>query len=533
VLPGTVTITATSEGKSGTSSVTVTPAPVATVTLAPNAASVQLGQTTTLTATLKDAAGTVLTGRLITWGSSDNTVATVSSAGVVTAVKLGTATITATSEGQFATAAITVIPVPVAAVIVAPQTPSVVAGQTVTLTATTKDAGGNVLTGRVISWSSSDQTVATVASTGVVTALAPGTATITATSDGQSGRATVTVTPAPVATVTLAPAAPSVTAGGTVTLVPTLKDASGNVLNGRVVTWGSDNQAVATVSGTGVVTAIAPGTATITATSEGKSGTALVTVTPVPVASVTVTPAPSSVIAGQTTPLTATLKDAAGNTLSNRTVVWSTSDAGTATVSSTGVVTGVAPGTATITATSEGKAGTSLVTVAPAVASVSLAPSPPTIQVHQTETLVATLKDAGGNTLTGRPITWTTSDQTVATVSSAGLVMGIAPGPVTITATSEGKSAVAAITVQPGPATTVSVTPKVDTVTVGQRVTLVATATDADGNPITGRPFAWKSSDNPTATVDATGVVTTKAKGTVTITATLDTASDTAKVTAK
>jgi uncharacterized protein YjdB len=62
---------------------------------------------------------------------------------------------------------------------------------------------------------------------------------------------------------------------------------------------------------------------------------------------------------------------------------------------------------------------------------------------------------------------------------------------------------------------------------------LVATATDADGNPITGRPFAWKSSDNPTATVDATGVVTMKMKGTVTITATMDTASDTAKVTAK
>src|SRR5207248_2333454 len=108
-----------------------------------------------------------------------------------------------------------------------------------------------------------------------------------------------------------------------------------------------------------------PGTATITAASEGKSGTSTITVTPVPVASVEVTPATASVQAGQTVQLTATPRDAGGTPLSGRTVTWSSSNTAVATVSNGGLVSGVTPGSATITATSEGKSGTSTITVTP------------------------------------------------------------------------------------------------------------------------------------------------------------------------
>ena len=117
------------------------------------------------------------------------------------------------------------------------------------------------------------------------------------------------------------------------------------------------------MSATGLVTGRASGSATITATSEGKSGTATVTVTTVPVASVTVSPSSASVPVGQTVQLTATPKDAGGVPLTGRVVTWSSSDSTLARVSATGLVTGRAAGTATITATSEGKSGTSAITV--------------------------------------------------------------------------------------------------------------------------------------------------------------------------
>ena len=140
------------------------------------------------------ASGNVLTGRTVTWSTSSASIATVSQTGVVTGVAAGTATITATSEGKTGTATITVTAVPVATVTVAPTTLPLQVGQTGTLTATTRDAANNVLTGRVIAWSSSSPNVATVAPNGTVTAVAVGTATITATSEGKSGTATVTVT---------------------------------------------------------------------------------------------------------------------------------------------------------------------------------------------------------------------------------------------------------------------------------------------------------------------------------------------------
>src|SRR5213078_3223229 len=105
----------------------------------------------------------------------------------------------------------------------------------------------------------------------------------------------------------------------TVQLSATLKDANGNALSGRTVTWSSNNTSVVTVTSSGLVSGVTPGSATITATSEGKSGTASITVTNVPVASVDVTPTTATVQAGQTVQLTVTPRDANGAALSGRT----------------------------------------------------------------------------------------------------------------------------------------------------------------------------------------------------------------------
>jgi len=242
----------------------------------------------------------------------------------------------------------------------------------VQLTATPKDASGNPLSGRVVTWATSNAALATVSGSGLVTGVAAGSVTITATSEGQQGTATITVTTVPVASVTVAPASANLPVGQTVQLTATPKDASGNPLSGRVVTWATNSAAVATVSGSGLVTAVAAGSATITATCEGQSGTAAITATSVPVASVVVTPASASVQAGSSIQLTATPEDASGNPLSGRVVTWGSSTPAAATVSGSGLVMGVAAGATTITATSEGKSGTAAITVTAAGASVVL-----------------------------------------------------------------------------------------------------------------------------------------------------------------
>jgi Big-like domain-containing protein/parallel beta helix pectate lyase-like protein len=119
----------------------------------------------------------------------------------------------------------------------------------------------------------------TIASTGIYTAgPTPGLDTVTATGRGFSAAASVTLTSIPVASVSASPPSATLSVGATQQLSAVTKDSAGGTLTGRVVTWSSSNPAVATVSASGLVTAIAAGSATITATSEGKNGTSAITV---------------------------------------------------------------------------------------------------------------------------------------------------------------------------------------------------------------------------------------------------------------
>ena len=352
--PGAVTDSAT---------VTVAPVPVASVALTPGSASLFVGQSVQLNATPLDSIGGVLTGRVVTWTSSTSSIATVTGSGLVTAAGAGSATITATSEGKQASASITGSTVPVATVGVSPASANVAVGGTQQLSAVTRDSAGTTLTGRVVTWTSSNTTVATVSASGLVTGRAAGAATITATSEGKTATSAITVFVVPVATVTVSPVSATIAVGATRQLAAVTKDSAGNTLTGRVVTWTSNNTTVATVSASGLVTAPVAGSATITATSEGKTGTAAITVIVVPVATVTVSPASATIAVSATQQLTAVTKDSAGNTLTGRVVTWASGNTSVATVNGNGLVTGVVAGTATITATSEGKSGTSALTV--------------------------------------------------------------------------------------------------------------------------------------------------------------------------
>ena len=252
--------------------------------------------------------------------------------------------------------------------------------------------------------------------------------------------------PTPVSAVSITPATASVVIGKTTQLGAVARDAAGNVLSGRAIAWTTSAAAVATVDANGVVTGVAAGTASISAASEGKAAQAAITVSPVPVASVTVTPNAPAVKVGATAALVATVKDEQGNVLTGRAVAWSSSAPAIATIdAASGVVTGVASGTATITATSEGKAGSTTATVSAAlnpVDQILLAPVLDTIEAFSSEMIGRILKDANGSVLGNREIRWTSSNPAVAAIDPiTGMLTGVDRGTVTVTATSEGKSA--------------------------------------------------------------------------------------------
>ena len=256
------------------------PAPVASIFVVLSVTSLKVGETTIAVATLKDANGHVLSGRALTWSSSDANVATVTADGVVTANATGTAGISAASEGVSGAATLTVTVVPIATVSVSLVSSSIYIGASTQATATPRDANGNVLTGRSFVWSSDNTAVARVNASGFVIGISAGSAGITATSEGHSASATVTVTLAPVASVTVSLARSSVAIGSRTQATATTRDPDGRLLVGRGITWSSDNVAVATVSGSGEVNGVGSGTANIIATSEGISGSAAITVAP-------------------------------------------------------------------------------------------------------------------------------------------------------------------------------------------------------------------------------------------------------------
>jgi hypothetical protein len=173
----------------------VVSAPVlTTVTVALSATTVQIGQSDTARADGFDQRGDPLSvvGAAV-WRTSSSAIATVSASGVITGVALGEATITATVGGKEGEATVVVVPVAVQTVLVSPPGWIAAPGETLQLTATTQDVEDNVLTGRIVTWSSTDAAVATVSATGLVAARLPGTAIIVATSEGQSGAAVIDV----------------------------------------------------------------------------------------------------------------------------------------------------------------------------------------------------------------------------------------------------------------------------------------------------------------------------------------------------
>ena len=399
-------------------------------------------------------------------------------------------------------------------------------GETAQFTATVLDQNGAAMAGAPVSWSSSDNAVATVSSTGLVTAAGNGAATITAASGGASGSASVTVAQVP-ASITVIPTSVTLsTIGETAQLAAEVEDANGHAIAGAAVAWSSSDDAVATVDASGLVTATGNGEAAITATAGNLSAVATATVTQV-AASVTVTPTSVMFSAiGETAQLAAEVQDANGNAVAGATVEWSSSDGAVATVDATGLVTATGNGEATITAASGELSAMATAAVMQEAATLAVTPDSVTLMaIGATAQLAAEAQDANGNAVAGATFAWSSSNEAVATVDSMGLVTATGNGEATITAASGVLSGMAAVTVMQEAATLAVMPDSVTLMAIGEQWQLTAQASDANGNAVTDAMIVWSSSDVAVATVDSAGLVTAVADGRTTVTASIDTLS--------
>ena len=382
---------------------------------------------------------TIANNTSLTWKSSNPDVATVDANGVVTGISEGKATITVrNSNGLSASSEVTVtnINTPITNVslnfsdLEIRKDSSQGLRATITPKETTDD--------KTLTWESSNPEVATVSSTGVVTARRPGNAIITVrTSNGLTDTCNITVI-SQITSVHLNLTAITLDEGVSQTLRATINPS--DTTDDTTLTWLSSNTNVATVDQEGNVTAVKEGVATITVTTViGRRAECKITVNKpsenIPIESVSLDKTTLTLEEQEAETLVATINPS--DTTDDTTLTWKSNNPEVATVDQEGKVTAIKEGSATITVTTvNGKEATCTVTVTKKpvpIESVSLNKTTLTLEEQQAETLVATINPS--DTTDDTTLTWKSSNPEVATVDQEGKVTAIKEGSATITVT--------------------------------------------------------------------------------------------------
>ncbi len=433
----------------------------------------------------------------VAWTTSNPAVTTVgASTGTALGVAAGTATLSVSLQGLSTTTTLTVTRSNLVSIAVTPSLPSIAAGtnEQFTATGTFSDNTTQNLTAD-LAWASSNTAIATVSSSGLASAVGPGSTTITATCKVAStcgtlaGSATLSITPATLVSIAITPPVPSIALGTseTFTATGTYSDHSTQNLTAQV-TWNSATLSVATISnatGTrGVATSVATGTSLITAALSSVTSPAVTfTVTQATLVSIAITPPAPSIALGtsETFTATGTYSDNSTQNLTTQ-VTWNSATLSVATISNatgtSGVATSVATGTALITAALGSVTSPAVTfTVTPAtLVSIAITPTSPSIPVAGIEQLIATGTYSDNSTqILTTAVTWASSDASIASISNArgsqGQATGLVVGSISISAT------LGSVT---SPTVTLTVTAQMDSV-------LYSFAGTPDGSsPVTG-----------------------------------------------
>jgi peptidoglycan/xylan/chitin deacetylase (PgdA/CDA1 family) len=488
-----------------------------------------LGETRTPGVTVRDQFGEPVSSALV-WVSLDESVATVSEAGVVVAVGNGTTSVSVTAGEATASVDVDVGQVASSVVLSVASWSFDALADTLRMTAVVSDAGASEIVGAEIVWASLDTLVATVGADGLVTARSNGVSSITVVVGGLVETASITVDQKPGGMTLSADSVRFSSLGDTTTLTVSVTDAGGSQYVGAPVTWVSSATAVAEVSASGRVTGISNGVATITATSGLIVSTAAVTVSQSVASLVLDSGSVSLRDPGDQATMGLSVTDARGVAVTTAVVVWSSGDPGVALVDSLGMVTGVSTGSTPVVARSGVFADTVLVTVEPELTIVALGPATVTTQVLSEVSLSARVEDLLGAAQAGTTVSWGVGTVS-GSIASEPITMSDGTGSVgavwsldTIAGTQRAFATIEsrgqAITVEflalgeAGPAVTADLI--ADTVLLsanGETVFLSPTYADSWGNTALATAIAWSSSDPLVASVASDGLVTGVAAG--------------------
>lgn len=507
------------------------------ISLAPAIFEVPVNGSVRIVGTAFDRDGNTIAEKSIRFASANNAIATVTAEGLVIGVSTGTTTISGTANNARGEATVTVVPETPNNILVQPSPVTLRVGNVRQFTATPRSSSGSPIEGLTVQWQSSNSSIASVSTTGEVTAVSRGNVIITASVNNISGSSQVTITEIPIGNITLAPLTKGIQVNESFLPDVTLRDTASNVISstGRTLNWSSSNELNATVSSTGVVTGRRAGTARITASSPDNpaiNGSLDVTVSERTVSTVVITPRSGFLRLSVPRQLSAQLLDSLSQNVSGRVVNWTSLNPTVASVSANGSVTGLSLGSASITAQVDNAVDTVsfMVTRIP-VASIDISPPQASVIQGKTITLSATVTDSVGNEVTDRPLVWLTSDQNTASVVD-GMVTGVSTGTATITATVENRSGTARVTVLQVPVDSIRLVNPADedfdinAVAPGNQRQVQLQLLDADGGTVLGRNLLITSSSPSVAnatwnqssrilTVTATSGVTS---GTTTIT---------------
>jgi trimeric autotransporter adhesin len=529
-MPGVATITATSGSVKASATLTITSgaANLSSIVITPANPTLPVNTAQQLTATgnYSDGSSADITG-MVTWSSNSNSIAVVSTSGLLTGNAAGTTTISATLGTLSGTTQVTVSAPTVASIAVTPVGLTLAIGinQQYVATATYSDGSSADLTSGV-TWSSSDTNTATINSSGLATTVAAGQVTITATLGALSDQSTLTIVAAHLSSISVTPSVVSISAGTTQQFTATGSFDDGSTQLLQNVTWSSSSNS-ATMSSSGLATGVSTGTATITATSGSVSGTASLTVTGASLVSIAVTPANSTMAPDTIKQFTATgtFSDSSTQDISGL-VVWTSSSPAHATISSQGLATGLAAGTTTITAiygTISGSTGLTVSNVS--LVSITVSPANPRINAGTLIKFTATGTFSDGSVATNLSgVSWKSQHPNLASIRGSGIAHGKKGGSVTITASAFGVSGTTTLTVGTGTLVSIVVTPANPSAAAGgtQQFTATGTFSDSSTQDITLNSH-WSSSSSSVATIanapSVAGLANCKAPGSTNITA--------------
>lgn len=475
-----------------------------------NVANVVDGVSTTLIATLSPKEAT----DPITWTSSDQSIVEVTQEGKVIGHKIGSATVTVSSNGKTASCIVNVTVNPSTSVTVTPLTAPFYVGDEVSMQATVKPS---TITAPFL-WSTANPEIATIDETGLLKGVSPGATLVTASCDNIIGKYTVQVLEVMATEVNLSFNEVPLKVGESAQVTYTVSPANTTY---PFVTWTTNNDFVATVVD-GYIVATGVGEATISATCGSVSSTIAVKVNPTLAESVELNATNLSLKANQSFQFIANVMPV---TTTDKTITWTTSNESVATVTGSGLLTTNSVGNATITATC-GEVSTYCNVVVEATLPTEVVLN--AVALNMNPGTVKQLIASVGKDVTDKTIVWSSSNTDIATVDNNGLVSAVTLGETTITAKCGNVFAECKVTVVPVTVTSVVLDKGFMDINTGETQTL--TASVAPDNA-TDKTIMWNSDLPQIATVDQAGNVTGLAPGTAIITASSGNFSATCRVT--